>query len=242
MSANIPLHQRILVEIEGRIVSGAWPPGYRIPFEVELARQYACSRMTVSRALTQLARRGLIERRRKSGSFVKQPVAHSAVLEIHDIQSEVQSLGLVYDYRLLSRVIRKASAADRQRLDVAAPAKILELTCCHLAGERPFCFEQRLISLATVPAAAAEPFSTIAPGRWLTEQLPWSAAEHTIRSIPADDRIAAVLRAPPGTACLAIDRRTWSNGAPVTSVSLIYLGTSHELVARFEPLRDGPKG
>ena len=31
------LHQRILSDIEGRIVSGEWPPGHRIPFELDLA-------------------------------------------------------------------------------------------------------------------------------------------------------------------------------------------------------------
>ena len=30
------LHQRILSDIEGQIVSGAWPPGHRIPFEMDM--------------------------------------------------------------------------------------------------------------------------------------------------------------------------------------------------------------
>ena len=51
-------------------MSGEWAPGHRIPFEHELATEYGCSRMTVNKALSQLARAGLIERRRRSGSFV----------------------------------------------------------------------------------------------------------------------------------------------------------------------------
>jgi GntR family histidine utilization transcriptional repressor len=69
-SKDATLHQSILSEIEGRIVSGEWPPGHRIPFEVDLAQQYGCSRMTVNKVMTQLAKAGLIERRKKSGSFV----------------------------------------------------------------------------------------------------------------------------------------------------------------------------
>ena len=64
------LHQRILADISERIVSGDWPPGHRIPFEHELSAEYQCSRMTVNKALSQLAKSGLIERRRRSGSFV----------------------------------------------------------------------------------------------------------------------------------------------------------------------------
>ena len=62
------LHQRILAEIEEKILSGEWPPGYRIPFEHELKEHYHCSRMTVNKVLTQLAGAGLIQRRRKAGS------------------------------------------------------------------------------------------------------------------------------------------------------------------------------
>src|SRR5688500_6271143 len=45
------LHQRILGDIEGRILSGALPPGARIATEQELAAAYGCARMTVSKVL-----------------------------------------------------------------------------------------------------------------------------------------------------------------------------------------------
>ena len=50
------LHQRILADISERILSGDWPPGHRIPFEHELSAEYGCSRMTVNKALSQLAK------------------------------------------------------------------------------------------------------------------------------------------------------------------------------------------
>ncbi|MGO4842794.1 GntR family transcriptional regulator, partial [Rhizobiaceae sp. 2RAB30] len=94
------LHQRILNDIRDRILSGEWPPGFRIPFEHELTAEYGCSRMTVNKALSQLAKAGLIERRRRSGSFVTRPRSQAAVLEIHDIRIEVEALGLPYRYEL----------------------------------------------------------------------------------------------------------------------------------------------
>lgn len=102
------LHERIRNDVERHIMSGEWPPGYRIPYEHEMTRQYACSRMTVNKALGELVQRGLIERRRRLGTFVRQPHAQSAVLEIHDIEREVQALGLVYGYRLDRRRLRPA--------------------------------------------------------------------------------------------------------------------------------------
>lgn len=79
-SGTASLHAKILGDIEGRILSGALPPGARIATEHELAASYDCSRMTVVKVLTQLANAGLIERRRKAGTFVRQPSSQAAVL------------------------------------------------------------------------------------------------------------------------------------------------------------------
>ncbi|OJG00106.1 histidine utilization repressor [Pararhizobium antarcticum] len=234
-AADLSLHQRILGDIEDRILSGEWAPGFRIPFEVDLAAQYRCSRMTVNKALTQLAKTGLIERRRKSGSYVTQPRAQSAVLEIRDIKLEVQSLGLAYGYKLVAKSRRRSTAEDRRHLGLTLPTPVLALECIHFAGGRPFCAEQRLINLAAVPDAASERFEEEAPGPWLLKRVPWSAAEHTIRAVSADDRIAMALGIVVGAACLTVERRTWSNGAYVTHVRLIYPGERHVLVANFTP-------
>lgn len=229
------LHQRILSDIEGRIVSGEWPPGYRIPFEVELTKQYDCSRMTVNKALTQLVKAGLIERRKKSGSFVMQPQAQAAVLEIHDIKAEVQSLNLAYSYKVAKRVRRKAQAQDRQMLDLQHNSSLVEIICTHYAGTQPFCLEKRLINLQTVPEAAGEAFEETAPGPWLLSQVPWSAAEHKIFAIGVDEEEGAMLSIPASTACLVVERRTWNKSGPVTHVRFVYPGNRHALYARFTP-------
>lgn len=229
------LHERILADISERILSGEWVPGHRVPFEYELAAEYGCSRMTVNKALSQLAKAGLIERRRRSGSFVRRPQSQAAVLEIHDIKVEVQALGLPYSYALISRQKRKNTASDRALLELQQAAPVLELTCLHRAGPRPFCLEQRLISLTAVPEAANEPFEDAAPGPWLVGHVPWSTAEHRIRATAVGDDIATILEIEPGSACLAVERRTWSADHPVTHVRFTYPGDSHTLVARFTP-------
>lgn len=229
------LHQRILSDIRGRILAGEWQPGHRIPFEHELTAEYGCSRMTVNKALSQLAKAGLIERRRRSGSFVTRPRSQAAVLEIHDIKVEVQALGLVYRYEPVSRSRRKTAREDRERIDLPPGRAVLELSCRHLAGGRPFCLEERLINLGAVPEAADESFADVAPGAWLIRKVPWVAAEHRIGAIAADADTAAGLLIAPGSPCLVVERKTWSANDPITHVRLIYPGNSHTLVARFAP-------
>lgn len=229
------LHQRILSDLEGKIVSGEWPVGHRMPFEVDLAMHYRCSRMTVNKVLTQLARAGLIDRVKGSGSFVKLPQAQSAVLEITDISKEVESLKLPYAFAITKKVRRKATNTDLFLLEVDAGSPILDLTCVHHAGERPFCVEERLISLDSVPDAADVDFSMLTPGQWLVSQVPWSSAKHRIHAVAADPAIASLLSIPEGTPCLVMHRWTWSGTGPVTYVRLSYPGDRHSLVANFTP-------
>lgn len=235
-AGNRPLHQRILADISARIVSGEWPPGHRIPFEHELTAQYGCSRMTVSKALGQLARAGLIERRKRSGSHVARPRSQAAVMEIHDIRTEVEALGLSYGYRLLSRDRHDSAGLEDEAAGFEAGTSLLDLACLHLAGDTPFCLEERVISLDAVPEAAGESFSAVAPGPWLLGHVPWSTAEHVIRATGAGREAARLLDIPAGTPCLAVERRTWSaDGVPLTHVRLTYPGASHAVVARFTP-------
>lgn len=229
------LHQMILSEIEGRIVSGEWPPGFRLPFEVDLAEHYGCSRMTVNKVMTQLSKAGLIERHRKAGSFVTKPRAQSAILELHDIAAEVKSLGLPYAYTLITRKERPSNAEDRRLMELAGPTPMVELLAVHHAGGRPFCVEERRINAGVVPEAAQADFSTNPPSSWLIAQVPWSAAENRIQAAPASTEIARLLEQPKGTACLVIERRTWNHAGPVTFVRLNYPGGRHTLVARFTP-------
>jgi GntR family histidine utilization transcriptional repressor len=234
MNETASLHARIRADVETRIFSGEWPPGHRIPFEHELTEAYGCSRMTVSKALTELANAGLIERRRKAGSFVRRPLAQSAALEIHDVAAEVAGMGADYSYRRLGRASRRAGPRDCARLGVAAGAALVALRCLHEADGRPFCLEDRLIHVAAAPDAARERFLTEPPGAWLLARIPWTGAEHRIRARRAGAAGAALgLKA--AAPCLVIERRTYLGDLPVTHVALTYSGAAHELVARFAP-------
>ena len=226
------LYSQIMAEIETRILSGEWPPGHKIPFEHELTARYHCSRMTVSKALSQLAGAGLIERRRKAGSFVSWPHGQSAVLQIRDVGAEVASLGLSYTFETLRLIKRRATRADRERIAVSADASVLAVKVRHDAQSRPFCYEDRLINLAVVPDAASESFCKISPGPGWWRAFPGRSPN--IGSAPPAPR-GRSLRLAVGAPCLVVERRTWLGDEPVTQVSLSYSGADHELVARFTP-------
>lgn len=230
-----PLYQRIRSEIEGNILSGRWPPGHRVPSEHELTDAYACSRMTINKVLSALAAAGLVERRRRAGSFVSRPRAQSAILQIPDLRAEIEGRGEEYGYELLTLEKRQATPADRGRLGIAKRVPVLALRCRHLTGGRPFALEDRLLNLREVPDALNQDFSVLPPNTWLVGHVPWTEAEHRITARDADAETSTALEIDDGAACLVIERRTWWNGEPVTAVQIAHPGHLYDLIARFTP-------
>jgi GntR family transcriptional regulator, histidine utilization repressor len=228
------LYKQIRLDIERQILTGEWPPGHRIPFEHELMVRYGCSRMTVNKALSELAQADLIERRRRAGTFVRRPKFLSAVLQIADIRAEITALGRSYGYELIQCSRRVANAADRARLGVRKTGKVVAIACRHSADNVPFAIEDRLIDLDAVPEAAMADFAIEPPGSWLLHHVPWTEAEHAISAIVADEQAAAALEIVIGAPCLVIERHTWRSARPLTAVRLLYPGESHKLVARFK--------
>lgn len=233
------LYQRIRADLEDKILSGRWPPGHRIPFEHELVETYQCSRMTVNKVLSGLAAAGIIERKRRVGSFVAKPVVQSAVLHIPDIQAEIAKRGEAYNYELLTRKRRKATKDDLDRLGMEQGCDVLVLSCRHIAKGRPFAYEERLINLDMVPPAVEIDFARVPPGTWLLGHVPWSEAEHQITATLADDDARQALALKKPAACLVVERRTWRKRKVITSVRVTYPNDLYRLTARFTPAGRG---
>ena len=69
---QIPLHLCISEKLREGIVSGQYLPGEQLPSEHQLMGQFGVSRITVRRALSNLAQQGLVVSRHGKGVFVKQ--------------------------------------------------------------------------------------------------------------------------------------------------------------------------
>lgn len=229
-------HQRILDDVRDNILKGVWLPGQRIPFETDMAQDYGVSRMTVNKVLTQLAREGYLERRRKGGTFVAAPRLQSAVLEIADMKQEVQHAGREHSFVLLRHELREASEVDMHSLTLTGKRpRVLSLLVLHKADGAPYCVEERLINVVAIPEALSADFAVEPAGSWLLQQVPWSSAEHVIRAVAATAADARLLKISAGTPCLEIDRLTQRGGVPLTAVRLCYPGSQHQVVARFMP-------
>lgn len=230
-----PVYDQIRRAIRDLVVSGAWPPGTGVPPEHALMEQLGASRMTVHRALVQLAREGLIVRRRRSGTIVASPPASHAMLDILSIPEEVEQLGQAYSYDVLARGDGRPAAEVAERFGLRRSDKVAHLLVLHRADGKPHVLEERVIHVAAVPGVAGEDFTKTPPGDWLLQHSLWSQAEHAISAVGAQAEEAGLLAIAVGEPCLLVERRTWNQDRPVTAVRLLYPGPRHRFVGRFGP-------
>ena len=57
-------------DLRGKIATGEYEPGQRLPSQLELARTYEVTLMTLRQALAELAAEGLVEASHGRGTFV----------------------------------------------------------------------------------------------------------------------------------------------------------------------------
>ncbi|GGD88859.1 GntR family transcriptional regulator [Paenibacillus nasutitermitis] len=79
--SRTPLYHTVQEYIRGKIHSGEFKPGDKVPTEHELKSQFNVSRMTISTAMIHLAKDGLIRRIPGRGTFVTGPDERAAGLE-----------------------------------------------------------------------------------------------------------------------------------------------------------------
>lgn len=217
-------------DIEARIASGEWRPGTRIPFEHELVAQYGCARATAGKALAALVNAGLLERRRKAGTFVAYQHVQSAVLDIPDLGKAIAARTGSYRYDLITSKIHNSTGGD-----FAAGTRLRHVIGVHLGADGPFAHEDRLISLANVPEAETADFTSQSPSDWLLRSVQWTQARHRISAIGADTETSRHLAIARHTPCLLVERWTWRTGTPVTHVRQCFRGDRFDLVAEFRP-------
>lgn len=218
-------------EMARRISERQWLPGALIPGEEVLAREFGAARATVNRALQELARAGLVERRRRAGTRVVLHPVREARFIIPLVRQEIEEKGAAYQYRLLSRKETTAPEIVRARLGLGEEASLLNVRCLHLADRTPYQFEDRWINLGAVPMAWDADFGTISPNEWLVKNAPFTDAEFTFLAAAATAEEAPLLQLSEGAPVFVGERITWLREKPITLVRMVHPPT-HRIVTR----------
>ena len=209
-------------QIHDAILTGRYAPGDRLPRDADIADDLNCARSTVQRAMQDLSDSGLIERRRKGGTHVRRDPVTRATLDIPITRREVEQKGGRYSYQLIHSAEEPAPREVLAAFELGtAPRQMQRVEALHLSDGKPYLLEDRWICLETVPELRDLDLHLESANEWLVMNKPYSRCDVKFYAISADNHVADVLQTAPGAALFVIERTTWIDTAPITTVKAI---------------------
>lgn len=154
--APTPLYHQIFTIFRDRIKSGAYDNGEVLPGEQDLAKVFGVSRITVKRALNELAGAGLVSRKRGRGTAVTFN-AHMPVVKgsFENLLANLRIMGLTTDVQLLDATIISAPAEVAEAMGLANATLVQRAERVRKIEGQPFSH-----LLTFVPADIAARFPT----------------------------------------------------------------------------------
>src|SRR5205823_1201401 len=113
------------------------------------------------------------------------------------------------------------------------------LVLVHKDNGIPVQLEDRHVNAELVPRFLAQDFEAITPIAYLLSVVPADELEHTVEAMMPMAAELRLLDMPRGVPCLALHRRSWSQGRVVTVATLLYPGKRYTLHSRYRMMAAG---
>lgn len=227
------LYQAIKDHIRAQVRAGRWKPGDRIPSEHELVAAFGFSRMTVNRALRELADAGEVVRFPGIGTFVSEPKPQSGLLRVANLADEIRARGHVYACDVLKVGRESATLEVAAALGLRTGDGVFHSICVHRENGVAVQIEDRYVNPKTAPGYLSQDFSRIRPTEYLLDTVPLDEVEHVVDAVIPTREEAALLGIRPTQPCLVLTRRTWCGPDLVTLVRCVHPGSRYRLGSRF---------
>lgn len=229
-----PIYQRLKSHIIARIKEGEWPPAYQLPSENELVSSLQVSRMTINRALRELASEGYLTRIPGVGTFVAEIHSRSHFLEINNIADEVRERGHHYSAKVILNRRDRLNSETAGRIQLAPGSRAFHSVIVHEENDIPIQVEDRYVNPQVVPGYGEVDFTRTTPTEYLLKTAPLQEVEHTVQARMPTGRVRELLHLKGNEPCLVLLRRTWSQGKIASVATLFHPGSRYELSDHFK--------
>lgn len=230
-----PLYEKVKHHITDGILSGSYRPGAKLPSEHELVEKLSVSRMTVSRALRELTRDGIIYRMQGIGSFVSEANSNTSLSEVRDIRDIIAERGGTHSCEVLAAEAQPLTAHHAALLDLNEGELALCLKILNFENGVPLQYEHRYVRHDFAPALLELDFENRSIAEYLQNIAPISELEHLVEAALPDEEEATLLRIEQTVPILRVRRRTWVGSRVVTLGYFIHPGDRYRVAVRMRP-------
>lgn len=147
----MPKYMEIYQEVRRRIVSGKYAPDKKLPEGSRLALEFACSELTVTKALALLVREGLVLRKRGLGSFVKRQASAASNSHLLGTAERCAWSGKSLDTQVQRFTAVPASEEIAQKLQIATGELVYEINRVRTIDRLPSIVEYTWMPVALIP-------------------------------------------------------------------------------------------
>jgi GntR family histidine utilization transcriptional repressor len=202
-------------------LNGTYGPGDKLPKDEDLAEELGCARATVQRAMRDLSDSGIVERRRKGGTHVRADPVTRATVDIPIARNEVEQQGRIYGYQFIKQSQVKTPVSIAANFGLAKPIDMLRIEAMHLADRKPYIYEDRWVSLQTAPEILDVDLTTTNANEWLVHNKPYTRCDVRFYATRATEYYAELFDINENEALLVMERTTWIDDAPITTVKAV---------------------
>jgi GntR family histidine utilization transcriptional repressor len=234
---GLSLGERIKQFVVGKIESGAWTEGHRVPSESELAKEFGTARMTVHGALRDLAAEGMLTRRPGAGTHVAARKAQATMMEVRNIQDEIRERGHRHSAQVQLLAAEPCDLEIGTELEVSPGSMVYHSLIVHFEDDCSVQLENRYVTPDFATGYLKQNFARHTPNEYLMSLGPLEEVEHVIQALMPDSVTCALLGIPSTEPVLHMRRRTWSRGAVVSTARLVHPGSRYSLFGRFHVAR-----
>ncbi len=233
-ASKLPAYEQVKAFVKKQVNDGAWRPGDAVPSEAALQQRFRVSRMTVNRAMKELAVEGLVTRTQGSGTVVAQLHRISTTLAFRDIHEEIVGRGHQHSTRILTLETRRSDAALARVFKLRAGAKVFHSVMVHFEDGVPIQLEDRHVNPASAPGYLGADFSVTSPTNYLLEHAPLTEASYSIEAAAATAQEAHWLGIKRSEPCLVMTRSTVSGPHVASLARLVYPGMRYSVSGKFQ--------
>lgn len=211
--------------------------GEALPPERSLCEMFEVSRVTLRRALDELAREGYLVRRQGSGTFVARPKI-TQPLTLSSFSEDMRRRGFEPGSRTISTATVSAGARLGRRLEVSPEAGLLEVTRLRLADGESMAIETLYAPLELLPGIAEEDLTDFSFYELLQERygIEIGSGVQTIEPTVTNEEESQALEVPLHSPAFLFERTTRSeDGRVLEFVRSIYRGDRYRITAELPP-------
>lgn len=150
-SSSRPLYSQLMQNILDAIETGVYNPGEKLPNEAELCEIYGVSRITVRRAIQELAEEGYLERKQGKGTFITRTKLARELISVDGFTDFSMKIGKNPSKRILACDEIAATPEIAESLKLAIGSPVLKLERIMFIDNEPFLIDVAHYSLERFP-------------------------------------------------------------------------------------------